>query len=123
MDLTGLILVSMPTVLDERFYKSVIYLCAHSEDGYMGINSETQTWITGVDVNKFAHKLRSTVDAIIIGRNTALVDNPRLTVREVLGNNPIRIIADTYRKLPLTLKLFNDNSSNSRVIMMLSRHQ
>jgi len=94
----------------------VIAKVAQSKDGYMGINSETQTWITGVDVNKFTHKLRSTVDAIIIGRNTALVDNPRLTVREVLGNNPIRIIADTYRKLPLTLKLFNDNSSKNIVL-------
>ena len=37
MDLTGQILVSMPSMLDERFYKSVIYICAHSEEGSMGI--------------------------------------------------------------------------------------
>ena len=37
MDLTGQILVSMPNMLDERFYKTVIYLCAHSKDGSMGI--------------------------------------------------------------------------------------
>jgi len=37
MDLTGQILISMPSMLDERFHKTVIYMCAHSEDGSMGI--------------------------------------------------------------------------------------
>ena len=37
MNLTGQILVSMPSMLDERFYKTVIYICAHSNEGSMGI--------------------------------------------------------------------------------------
>ena len=37
MDLTGQILISMPIMSDERFYKTVIYMCAHSQDGSMGI--------------------------------------------------------------------------------------
>ena len=37
MDLTGQILVSMPSLKDERFYKTVIYMCAHSGEGSMGI--------------------------------------------------------------------------------------
>tara|TARA_Y100001970_G_scaffold105050_1_gene131518 strand:- start:11842 stop:12393 length:552 start_codon:yes stop_codon:yes gene_type:complete len=37
MDLTGKILVSMPNMLDERFHKAVIYICAHSKEGAMGI--------------------------------------------------------------------------------------
>ena len=37
MDLTGQILVSMPSLEDPRFYKTVIYLCAHSSEGSMGI--------------------------------------------------------------------------------------
>ena len=37
MDLTGQILVSMPSMLDERFHKTVIYICAHSQEGSMGI--------------------------------------------------------------------------------------
>ena len=37
MNLTGQILVSMPAMLDERFYKTVIYVCAHSAEGSMGI--------------------------------------------------------------------------------------
>ena len=37
MNLTGQILVSMPSLQDERFYKTVIYICAHSSEGSMGI--------------------------------------------------------------------------------------
>ena len=62
------------------------------------------------------HKLRSNVDAILIGRRTAEIDDPQLTVRKVLGPNPIRIIADTYRKLPLTLNIFKDNASKNIVL-------
>ena len=37
MDLTGKIIVSMPSLEDERFFKTVIYMCAHSSEGSMGI--------------------------------------------------------------------------------------
>ena len=37
MNLTGQIIVSMPSLEDERFYKTVIYICAHSSEGSMGI--------------------------------------------------------------------------------------
>ena len=37
MNLTGKLLISMPSLLDDRFYKSVIYMCAHSSEGSMGI--------------------------------------------------------------------------------------
>ena len=37
MNLTGQVIVSMPSLQDERFYKTVIYICAHSSEGSMGI--------------------------------------------------------------------------------------
>ena len=37
MNLTGKLLISMPSLEDERFYKTVIYMCAHSSEGAMGI--------------------------------------------------------------------------------------
>jgi len=88
---------------------------AQSNNGYMGIDSESQTWITGQDSNHYTHMLRSKVDAVLIGRNTAEIDNPQLTVRNVKGVNPKRIILDTYRQLPLNLKIFNDNASENIV--------
>ncbi len=45
------------------------------------------------------HKLRKTVDAILVGRNTISIDDPLLTVRYVKGKNPIRIILDSMGSL------------------------
>ncbi len=94
----------------------VIAKFAQSNNGYMGVDSESTTLITGKDTNCYSHKMRSEVDGILIGTTTARVDNPSLTVRNVKGNNPSRIIIDTYRKLPLSLKLFNDNESENIIL-------
>lgn len=94
----------------------VIVKIAQSHNGFMGIDSHSSVWITGDDVKIDTHKLRSKVDGVLIGRITAEVDNPKLTVRKISGKNPKRIIADTYRKLPLTLNIFNDKSSENIVL-------
>ena len=57
----------------------------------------------------------------MVGRNTAEIDDPQLTVRRVLGNNPTRVILDTNRKLPLTLKIFNDK--NAKTYIMCSNNR
>ena len=59
---------------------------------------------------KLSHKWRSQVDAIMIGKNTALYDDPQLTTRKVNGPNPIRIIIDKNNTLPRTLKVFNQEN-------------
>ena len=87
----------------------------------MGINNSSSTWITGEKSRMHCHNLRSMTDAILIGRNTALVDNPSLTVRDVLGHNPKRIILDTNRSLPLNLKVFNDNEAET-IVMCLDKN-
>jgi len=51
------------------------------------------------------HKLRSKVDAILIGKNTLLQDNPLLTVRYTKGKNPIRIILDSTGSIPTNSKI------------------
>ena len=94
----------------------VIAKVAQSANGYLGINSDSQTWITGEEAKEHSHSLRSQVDAILVGRQTALIDNPQLTVREVAGYNPKRIVVDTNRKLPLTLKMFRDNQADTFVL-------
>ena len=93
----------------------VIVKVAESYDGYISKDSDTQTNITEDEALAHSHKLRSQVDAILIGRQTALTDNPRLTVRRINGPNPIRIILDTNRTLPLELNIF-DNESDTILI-------
>lgn len=59
---------------------------------------------------KRLHAVRAAVDAVMVGANTAIVDNPRLTVRYVEGRNPIRVLIDGALRVPTTLRIF-DNSA------------
>ena len=94
----------------------VIAKIAQSNDGYMGIDNNTQTWITGQESKQNSHYLRSKVDAVLIGSQTAKIDNPSLTVREVQGNNPKRVILDTNRTLPIDLKIYSDNEAETIIM-------
>jgi len=51
------------------------------------------------------HKLRASVDAIVVGISTILADDPRLTVRLVKGRNPVRVIVDSKGRLPIDSKI------------------
>lgn len=53
------------------------------------------------------HKKRAETDAIMVGRRTALLDNPSLTVRNWYGRNPIRIVLDRTLSLPKDLQIFD----------------
>ena len=67
----------------------IIVKAAESSNGYLGIDSNSQTQITQPESILHVHKLRTTVDAILIGRQTAVIDNPQLTVRKIVGKNPV----------------------------------
>ena len=94
----------------------VIAKVAQSKDGYIGIDSDTSVWLTGEESRIHTHKLRSNVDGIMVGKNTALIDNPQLTVRKVAGHNPARIILDTNRTLPLNLNIFKDDKAETIIM-------
>ncbi len=65
--------------------------------------------------NRLVHKWRSEEAGILIGTNTALLDNPELTVRLWDGKNPIRMVVDLSLRLPDSLKLF-DGSGQTIVL-------
>jgi diaminohydroxyphosphoribosylaminopyrimidine deaminase / 5-amino-6-(5-phosphoribosylamino)uracil reductase len=68
---------------------------------------EIQRHITDRIVQKLVHKWRTEEDAIMVGTNTALLDNPALNAREWKGRNPARIVLDRNLRLPFNLKLFD----------------
>ena len=72
-------------------------------------------WITDQTTRMLVHKWRTEEQAIIVGTNTALVDNPHLNVRLWQGRNPIRIVLDRNLRLPCSLNLF-DGSQQTLVI-------
>ena len=84
----------------------IIIKIASTLDGKIAVSTGNSKWITGEKARKLGHKLRAWCDAILIGKNTVLKDNPELTCRFVKGKNPIRIVFDTNLTLPLNLKIF-----------------
>jgi diaminohydroxyphosphoribosylaminopyrimidine deaminase / 5-amino-6-(5-phosphoribosylamino)uracil reductase len=82
---------------------------AQSADGFMGkefYNSAEERELSNDLVKRFVHKLRSETQAIMIGTNTALTDNPLLDNRFWYGQAPIAVLIDKTLKIPLTHNLF-----------------
>ncbi|MDA9807777.1 bifunctional diaminohydroxyphosphoribosylaminopyrimidine deaminase/5-amino-6-(5-phosphoribosylamino)uracil reductase RibD [Flavobacteriales bacterium] len=89
----------------------IILKWAESKDGFIAPKNQTKPfWMTSSESKKLAHKWRAQEDAILVGRITAEKDNPSLTVREVEGSNPIRIIIDKDLKLSADFNLFNNDA-------------
>ncbi|MBT6650400.1 MAG: bifunctional diaminohydroxyphosphoribosylaminopyrimidine deaminase/5-amino-6-(5-phosphoribosylamino)uracil reductase RibD [Flavobacteriales bacterium] len=89
----------------------IILKWAESKDGFIAPKNQTKPfWMTSSESKKLAHKWRAEEDAILVGRITAEKDNPSLTVREVEGSNPIRIVIDIDLKLSADFNLFNNDA-------------
>lgn len=80
---------------------------AKSKFNYMAVE-EGQVWLSTPQSKLYVHRLRSDIDAIMIGTNTAKVDDPSLTTRLVNGDHPIRIVLDRQGVLSSELKLLSD---------------
>lgn len=86
----------------------VIAKWAQTSNGLISSGTEKREQITGLESLKDVHQNRAITDAILIGKNTALIDNPSLTVRYSEGRNPKRFVIDRDLSLPLDLKLLSD---------------
>ena len=103
---------------------------AASLDGNVALIDGSSRWITGQSSLKRSHLLRAETDAILVGIGTVLKDDPELTVRLIDGRNPLKIVLDTYLRIPLDAKLFNEgktlivtskNSSPQKMEELISR--
>lgn len=99
--------------LNRRFFTSVnfkrpyvILKWAQSIDGYIDKDCKPVR-ISNHQTEILNHKWRSEEDAILVGYNTALRDNPSLTNRFWAGKNPLRVVLDRELKLPSDLKLYD----------------
>lgn len=103
--------------LNSRFFTRIrkqrpyiILKWAKTADGFFAAENNTQRWITGPLAKKMVHKWRTEEDAILVGKNTAIADNPQLNSREWPGKNPIRILIDRNLQIPLNSNLYNDQA-------------
>lgn len=76
---------------------------AQTLDGNIATRSNDSKWITSPDLRKWSHRLRGSHQAILVGKNTAIYDNPKLSVRHGLNNkfpDPLKIVLADYDHLP-----------------------
>jgi diaminohydroxyphosphoribosylaminopyrimidine deaminase/5-amino-6-(5-phosphoribosylamino)uracil reductase len=85
----------------------IILKWAQSSDEKIGSGNEERVFISNEFTNRLVHKWRTEEASIMVGTNTALLDDPALTTRLWPGNNPVRLVIDMDLKLPTSLKLFD----------------
>lgn len=90
---------------------------AQSIDGAIALNNGKSKYITNKVSRGYVHKMRSEYDVVLIGKNTAKLDNPDLNVHEVEGRNPLRIVIDKNLKLPKDLKIFTGEDKHKTFIV------
>ncbi len=92
----------------------VILKWAQSADGYIDIkrnnNTRKPTPVTSIYARTLVHKWRTREQAIMVGTNTVIKDNPQLTARFWYGQNPIRVCIDVNSRIPETSKIFDSSS-------------
>jgi diaminohydroxyphosphoribosylaminopyrimidine deaminase/5-amino-6-(5-phosphoribosylamino)uracil reductase len=100
--------------LNEKFFTFiktglpfVALKAAQTSDGFIAKLDGTSKWITNKQSRNYVHRLRSEYDAILVGANTVIKDDPELTVRNIKGRNPIRVIIDGKLSVDLNKKVFN----------------
>lgn len=100
--------------LNKRFFSFhqknrpyIILKIAQSVDCFMASGEGKQIWLTNDLSKRLSHHWRTEEQAILVGTNTALVDNPSLTARLWAGKNPTRILIDRNNRVPLSQNIFS----------------
>ncbi|MDD4777550.1 MAG: bifunctional diaminohydroxyphosphoribosylaminopyrimidine deaminase/5-amino-6-(5-phosphoribosylamino)uracil reductase RibD [Fermentimonas sp.] len=90
----------------------VILKWAQSKDGFIDLHrkpdeNKAPVIISNKITHSIVHKYRTRVQGILVGTNTAILDNPKLTARKWFGDDPIRIVIDKSNKIPLNSSLLD----------------
>ncbi len=94
----------------------VIGQLGQSLDGRIATVSGRSHYITGPEDIRRLHRLRALVDAVILGAEAVAQDDPQLTVREVEGENPVRVVLDPDGRLGQDRRIFSDRAACTLVM-------
>ena len=89
----------------------VVAQSAQSLDGFLATRDGDGAGLSGAADLRHLHSLRSLCDAVVVGAQTVVADDPVLTVRLVEGSNPTRVVLDPHGRIPLTARLLSDPSA------------
>jgi diaminohydroxyphosphoribosylaminopyrimidine deaminase/5-amino-6-(5-phosphoribosylamino)uracil reductase len=95
----------------------VIAQLGQSLDGRIATVSGDSRWINGENALDHLHALRASVDAVVVGVNTVVADDPQLTVRRVLGAHPARVVIDPQGRAPNRARCFVDDGTARYCVM------
>lgn len=99
----------------------IILKWAESNDGKIGFSSGDRLLISGEQTNRLTHKWRGEEASILVGTNTAMLDDPALTTRFWNGKSPVRIVIDKELRLPGNLRLFDQQQKT--IVFNLLKHE
>lgn len=94
----------------------VVAQAGQSLDGRIATTTGHSHYVTGPEDIRRLHRLRALVDAVIVGAGTVDADDPRLTVREVAGDNPVRVVMDPHDRLERSRRIFCDGAAPTVII-------
>jgi diaminohydroxyphosphoribosylaminopyrimidine deaminase / 5-amino-6-(5-phosphoribosylamino)uracil reductase len=94
---------------------------AQTLDGRVATAAGESKWISCPDSLRFAHEMRATHDAILVGAGTVCKDDPRLTVRHVAGTSPLRVVVDSTLRTPLKAAVLADGAAAGTVLAVTDR--
>ncbi len=114
-------------VVNEPFIKHVttglpfvVLKSALTLDGKSATAGGDARWITNERSRRYVHKLRSQVDAIMVGVGTVIADDPLLTSRIPGGKDPLRVVVDSTLRIPLDARLLHLESEAGTVVATLN---
>lgn len=94
---------------------------AQTLDGRLASVSGSSRWISSPESLRFTHALRAKHDAIMVGVGTVCKDDPRLTVRLVTGEDPLRVVVDSALRTPLTAAVLANGAAKGTVLAVTRR--
>jgi diaminohydroxyphosphoribosylaminopyrimidine deaminase / 5-amino-6-(5-phosphoribosylamino)uracil reductase len=94
---------------------------AQTLDGRLATSTGSSKWISAPESLRFCHELRAKHDTIMVGAGTVCKDDPRLTVRLVAGQNPLRVVVDSTLRAPLAAAVLTEEAAPGTVLAVTDR--
>ncbi len=117
IEVTTGILEKEAILLNKRFFTYhlkkrpyIILKWAQTSNGFISGQEKDPVIISSIMSRTLVHRMRATESAILIGKTTALTDNPGLTTRLWNGKNPVRVLIDRYLAVPEHFNIFNPDA-------------